>query len=287
MGGTGEEKNVFGTRLAENRRLCGFTQEEFAGRLGVTPQALSKWERGSSFPDLMMLVRISELLGVGADYLLGTAGSAAEAEGERKQTEIGKRLRGSLEPLQLIFGEELLPLFVDNAFMRDVADKRRELAAEGILMPVLRVMDQLRLKPREFMILSYQNVLYHEVLEDTGADKLAYIMRKLGEVVRSRYDEILNADLVKQLTDNLQIDYPALITGTVPEKISYGLLLDVLREIIRRGDSVLFLPRIIERMEHEMRENAIRSATELAKRVGEWLERPDNFYVFLHEREQA
>ena len=35
-----------GKRIAESRRSAGFTQEELANRLGVTPQALSKWEKG-------------------------------------------------------------------------------------------------------------------------------------------------------------------------------------------------------------------------------------------------
>lgn len=40
--------NNFGIRLAECRRNKKFTQEELANRLGVTPQALSKWEKGVS-----------------------------------------------------------------------------------------------------------------------------------------------------------------------------------------------------------------------------------------------
>ena len=35
-----------GKRIAECRRSKGFTQDELANRLGVTPQALSKWEKG-------------------------------------------------------------------------------------------------------------------------------------------------------------------------------------------------------------------------------------------------
>ena len=41
----------FGIRLAECRRNKNFTQEELANRLGVTPQALSKWEKGLSSPE--------------------------------------------------------------------------------------------------------------------------------------------------------------------------------------------------------------------------------------------
>lgn len=292
MSGTEDRRGLFGMRLAENRRLCGYTQEELAGRLGVTPQALSKWERGSSFPDLLMLAEISEQLGISADYLLGNNGGRSAEDGVwQAQSEVGRKLRHSLEPLQLILGVGLVPLFMDQSFVQDVAAKRQALAAEGILMPVVRVQDQLRLNSMEFMILAYDNVLYHEELGDAGEGKLEYIMEKLEEVVRNRYDEILSVDIVKQLTDNLQVEYPALITGIVPEKISYGLLTDVLKELVRRGDSLRYLPRVIERLDHEIREdNGTQEnggricAPELAERVAAWLERPDNLYVFLHDR---
>ena len=60
-----------GKRIAESRRSAGFTQEELANRLGVTPQALSKWEKGASSPDLEMLISLCDILGVSADYLVG------------------------------------------------------------------------------------------------------------------------------------------------------------------------------------------------------------------------
>lgn len=280
-----EARDRFGTRLAESRRYCGFTQEELAGRLGVTPQALSKWERGSSFPDLVMLTEICKQLETGADYLLGAAGGRITEDGNRKvQSEILKALRESLDPLQLLIGVELVPLFQDSGFVEKTAKKRKVLAAEGILMPVLRIMDQLQLNPKEFMIVSYDNVLYHEILNDLDGEKLDHIMGKLEETVRSRYDEILNVDILKQLTDNLRVKFPALITGIVPEMISYGLLLDVVRELIRRGDAPRYLPRIIEGIEHEIRENGIRKAEELAQRLAARLERKDNYFVLMHAR---
>lgn len=284
MSGMEEARDIFGGRLAESRRHCGLTQEDLAGRLGVTPQALSKWERGSSFPDLVMLTGICEQLGISADYLLGIAGGRITEDGNRRvQSEILKALRRSLDPLRLLIGVELVPLFQNGGFVEKIAAKRQELALGGILMPVVRIMDQLQLAPREFMIMAYDNVLYQEVLEELP-ENLDGIIGKLGEVVGNRYDEILNADIMKQLTDNLRTEYPALITGIVPEMIPYGLLLDVVRDLLRRGDSVRYLPRIIEGIEHELRENGSQPASQLAERVAALLEREDNYYVLMHNR---
>ena len=50
------------------------TQEAFATRLGVTPQAVSRWERGNGLPDVTMLQGICEVLHINANELLGLAG---------------------------------------------------------------------------------------------------------------------------------------------------------------------------------------------------------------------
>lgn len=285
MGETREELNVFGSHLAESRRAYGLTQEELANRLGVTPQAVSKWERGTSSPDLKMLSDICKLLGTSADYLLGTvSGSMTENGDEKVQDEILKSLRNCLDPLELIIGEEIVPLFVNNEFVQHIAKLRRELAAEGILMPIVRIKDFPGLKSGEYMILAYGNVIYQEILEEINEEKLSYIIGKLGETVRKRYDEILNADIMKNLTDNLKIKYPALIENVVPEKISYGLLLDVTREFIKRGNSPFYLPKIIERLEHELRVMGASCAGQLAERVCSNLEREDNFWVVMEAR---
>lgn len=278
-------KNVFGSRLAESRRSRAYTQEELAVRLGVTPQAVSKWERGASFPDLELLADICELVGTSADYLLGIGSQGMMENGdERAQEKILENLRGTLEPLTLIFGEEVVPVFIDDSFREKIAERRGRLSQEGFLMPRVRLMDDLRLQPKEFMILAYDNVLYQERLEEVTAEKLDYIMEKLEETVRGRYDEILNADIIRQLVENLKLRYPAMIQGVVPEKISYGLLLDVTRVFLKRGNSPRYLLRIIEIMERQLRESGSCSAEELAEQVGRKLEREDNLSVYLYMR---
>lgn len=58
-------------RLAEARRARGITQEELAGRLGVSRQAVSNWERGEASPDTDNLIALARLYGMSLDDLLG------------------------------------------------------------------------------------------------------------------------------------------------------------------------------------------------------------------------
>lgn len=48
---------TLGQRIAELRKKEGLTQEELAEKLGVSPQAVSKWENDISCPDIMSIPR--------------------------------------------------------------------------------------------------------------------------------------------------------------------------------------------------------------------------------------
>ena len=52
------------------RKKNGWSQEELAFRLDVSRQAVSKWEMGTSLPDLDNVVKMSKLFGCSTDYLL-------------------------------------------------------------------------------------------------------------------------------------------------------------------------------------------------------------------------
>ncbi|MDR0293927.1 MAG: DUF2807 domain-containing protein [Oscillospiraceae bacterium] len=67
----------FEKRLHDLRKSKGLTQEELAGRLGVTPQAVSKWENGQSYPDITLLPAVAAVLDTDMGKLFG-----AKAEGE-------------------------------------------------------------------------------------------------------------------------------------------------------------------------------------------------------------
>ena len=59
-----------GETIARLRRARGMSQDELAGILYVTRQALSKWERGAAAPSIDSLAALSELFGVSFEELL-------------------------------------------------------------------------------------------------------------------------------------------------------------------------------------------------------------------------
>ena len=59
-----------GKLICEYRQKHGMTQKELADKLNITDKAVSKWERGLSFPDISMLIPISEVLGISLYDLL-------------------------------------------------------------------------------------------------------------------------------------------------------------------------------------------------------------------------
>jgi len=60
----------FGKRLSCLRRKAGLSQGELADRLGVTSQAVSKWECGNAIPDIDLLLELSHLYDVTINNML-------------------------------------------------------------------------------------------------------------------------------------------------------------------------------------------------------------------------
>ena len=61
---------TFGEKIQKLRKEAGLSQEEFSYQLGVSRQAISKWERDNGYPETEKIVRMSKLFHVSLDYLL-------------------------------------------------------------------------------------------------------------------------------------------------------------------------------------------------------------------------
>ena len=93
------------------RRERGLTQEALAQAVGVSPQAISKWETGQTMPDITLLLPISKVLGIGVNELLG---------GDRRK-ELEERFQKALpfgEELTLLVSLDALKEFPDDETFR-------------------------------------------------------------------------------------------------------------------------------------------------------------------------
>lgn len=90
---------TFGEKIQKLRREAGLSQESFAEQLGVSRQAVSKWETDRGYPETEKMIRISKLFHVTLDYLLDDENAPAEGleknSGGMKPEEVRKCERSS------------------------------------------------------------------------------------------------------------------------------------------------------------------------------------------------
>ena len=66
------KSNLIGNKITEARKKVNLSQAQLAERLFISPQAVGKWERGESMPDIVTLNRLAEILGVTLNYFSET-----------------------------------------------------------------------------------------------------------------------------------------------------------------------------------------------------------------------
>ncbi len=87
--------NNMGTKIAAKRKNIGMTQIEFAEKLSVTRQTVSRWEAGSVLPDIDKIPDIASILDVSCDYLLKDEnGIQEQTAGEQPSAPLGRLLKG-------------------------------------------------------------------------------------------------------------------------------------------------------------------------------------------------
>ena len=72
---------TLGERIRAARQAAGLSQEKLAERLGLTRQAVTKWESGQSAPSTENLLHLAEVLGVPVTALLGEEASGPQLAG--------------------------------------------------------------------------------------------------------------------------------------------------------------------------------------------------------------
>lgn len=96
-----------GITLADLRKRNGYSQEALAEKMGVSRQAVSKWERGESTPDTDTLIDLARFYSVSLDTLVGNGQNEEETE-EKKEGKKGKEKKAKAAPLYPGLSNKLL-----------------------------------------------------------------------------------------------------------------------------------------------------------------------------------
>ena len=241
--------NHIGDTISRMRQNKNMTQEDFASRLGVTPQAVSRWERGNSLPDISLIKGICDVLSISANTLLGI-----ETENkviENNDISMEKEIKSNMfaEPLVLEFGSSIIPYIVEGLKTDYLNQCRKELVKEtGILIPMLRLRDNVDLDEDEARILSYDKILWEGNLYSVDA-VYETLIQHVKTVCKEKYDQIINKECVKVLIDCFKEDYLGVVEGLVPEKISYLQVEKKLKEVFKERGNIRDLIHILEEME--------------------------------------
>ena len=172
-------------KLIELRKEKGWSQEDFAEKLDVSRQAISRWENGTALPDAQNLLRISKLFNVTADYLLNddyeNEADVSAPENVREVTEsFNKKKKFPYWYLISLLGLVILSICAIMIVMKSINsstnDFENDPADEVHIHPVLRLVKENEVAPTCTTEGSYDEVVY---CTECGAEVLR-IRRSLG-----------------------------------------------------------------------------------------------------------
>lgn len=109
-----EEKDTFGKFLRRKREECGLTQKEMAQRLFVTESAVSKWERGISYPDISLVSQICSVLTISEHELITASEDMEQKKLEKQAASYQNMIRAYNITMLVIYGITLITCFIAN-----------------------------------------------------------------------------------------------------------------------------------------------------------------------------
>ena len=126
-----EERSVTVMSVGENiayfRKKLGLTQEMLSERIGVTAQAVSKWENGVTNPDISLLPQISEALGIGI-------GDLFDGSRERRAVGFGQLPDAAYDAVLSVFRRARCDFYGIDAVVTDarIREVRENISARGL-----------------------------------------------------------------------------------------------------------------------------------------------------------
>lgn len=201
-------------KISDLRKARSLTQEQLGARLGISGQAVSKWEKGESMPDILILPELCEIFGVSLDALLEVPAAAknrnimkdfceyARENGKEKTLlEALSRLVNSGKEIAMggavDFSPEFLRVFDPNGmgFFIDGDEAMKRCLASGSSDPadILKILSDENCLSILGHISVDKAVTDDEIIEAAGLDK---------DIVSELIPELVNRNLISYDTDN-------------------------------------------------------------------------------------
>lgn len=283
----------FKFRLVSARRELGYTQEDLAMRLGVTAQAISKWERGNSYPDVELMYFLAEALKCSVNYLYDYKEEINPFKDQQTIKRKEEVTKGILkDSILLEVGVKLIEMLSaekTNQY-KQIHNIRKNLADKcGILVPTIRMMDNTELGDFEYRISIYglmveKGTAYYPhsiyfncdtkkegdiVVKDSiygmegiwrlegdskqGVSTFKFICAHLQACILENYDKIINRQIVQELIDLVNEKYPAVIKGIVPEIVNLSFIQQVIIYLLKEHIAINPIVKIIELLEDNLK----------------------------------
>jgi len=130
----------FSDKIRAIRSQYSLSQEELAEKLNVSRQTVSKWELGTSYPEIDKLIFISDLFQVTTDYLLKDSDTA---QGNNSLDRLVLKFLGSAQDMDNI-SKELVDIMRDGVI--DADEKLRMDTIIDTLDSIAQIIDEIKLK---------------------------------------------------------------------------------------------------------------------------------------------
>lgn len=118
-----------GERIAKARRKTNLSQAELAQKVAISSQAVGKWERGESLPDIITLNRLSEILAVDLNYFSENyqAGDIEDSTNEEAEKQLTESLPSKKKP-----GWDMSKLNLTDSDFSDLKNLQEKLSSSNI-----------------------------------------------------------------------------------------------------------------------------------------------------------
>lgn len=102
-------------RLQDLRRKAGYSQEQLAGLLGLSRQAVSKWEAGQGKPDIDNIIKLTEIYHVSADFILLGVPDKDESPPPPEKRELPREYRRAIQVSAIVAAAALATVLLITA----------------------------------------------------------------------------------------------------------------------------------------------------------------------------